>query len=176
MNPLLHSTAPTSLRRLLGGWRDILEDLSALCRDLRDLPEMCQCGHGPEHLQGSCPCCGTLATARIPDCQDCGKQIVKLRARLDQIVADTHRFFPVIKDVMTWDDPDEGARARDIERHIGALARLFDQLALAEGQFRSECRASHLHTLKAAADALRREADGLNRLVSPQPENSYVKD
>lgn len=176
MNSLLHPNARTPLYRLLGGWRGVLDDIRTLCRDLQDLPDACQCGHEPGHLQGSCPCCGTITTARVPNCDDCERQLAALRPALDQLAADAYRFFPIIDEVMTHDDPSEGTRARDIERHIGALLHSFEELVMAEGQFRADCRASHLQTLKHSAVALRRDAESLNRLVSPQPENRYVKD
>jgi hypothetical protein len=33
-------------QRLLGGWRDVTDDIRLLCRRLAELPEECRCGSG----------------------------------------------------------------------------------------------------------------------------------
>ena len=175
-NPLLNPTANTSLRRLLGGWRDVLDDIRSLCRNLEQLPGLCECGHAPAHLQGNCRCCGTTTTVRVPNCEDCEKELASLRPAMDSLAVDTFRVFAIVKEVMSHENAADGQRAGDIERCIAALLRSFEQLVVADGQFRTDCRASHLHTLKDSAAALRRDAEALNRLVSPQSEGSYVKD
>jgi predicted nucleic acid-binding Zn-ribbon protein len=151
--------------RLLGGWRDVLDDIRALCRTLEELPGVCMCGHGPAHTATGCPCCGHTASEYVPACAECDEQIARLRPALDEMTVDTFRFFPVVKEVLARHDPEASRRLRAIDTEITALQRSFQQLVFAEGQFRKNCRAEHVAVLKQAADELRRGAETLNRLV-----------
>jgi predicted nucleic acid-binding Zn-ribbon protein len=151
--------------RLLGGWRDVLDDIRALCRTLGELPGVCMCGHGPAHTAAGCPCCGHTAAEYVPACRECDEQIARLRPPLDEMTVDTFRFFPVVKDVLARHDPEASKRLRAIDAQIAALQHSFQQLVFAEGQFRKNCRAEHVTVLKQAAEALRRDAEALNRLV-----------
>jgi hypothetical protein len=151
--------------RLLGGWRDVLDDIRALCRTLEELPGVCLCGHGPAHVVTGCPCCEHTSTQFVAACGDCDEQIARLRPALDLMTVDTIRFFPFVKEFLTRHDADAAERLRAIENHLRALQRSFDLLAAAEGEFREDCRASHLNVLKDSASALRRDAEALNRLV-----------
>jgi len=151
--------------RLLGGWRDVLDDIRTTCRTLAELPDVCRCGHGAAHLQGTCPCCGSTTRERVPACDDCDKQLARLRPAMDVLTVDIFRFFPFVKELLSREDVVASKRVRDIEAHIAALVRTFDQLVVAAGQFRDECRASHLKTLKGSAAALLRDGENLNRIV-----------
>lgn len=156
--------------RLLGGWRDVLDDLRLLCRTLQGLPEVCECGHGPAHLKDGCPCCGTSATTRVPKCDACGAQLAALRPSIDTLSVDALRFLPIVKELLDRDDAAAGAQVRAIERSIRTLVGSFDQLVVAAARFTDDCRMSHLNTLKSSAAALREDAENLNRLVCPEPE------
>ena len=81
------------------------------------------------------------------------------------MTVDTIRFFPFVKEFLTRHDVGAAERVRAIEAHIGALRRSFEQLVIAEGQFRNDCRASHLNVLKEAASSLRQDAEALNRAI-----------
>ena len=151
--------------RFLGGWQDVLDDVRTLCQTLSQLPDACECGDGAAHLNGTCPCCGHVAVSRVPACDDCGELLARLRPSIDAMRVDTSRFFPFVKQFLSQQDAAAAQRACDIQAHIAALARSFDQLVLAAGAFRADCRASHLHTIKDGAAALRRDAESLNRLV-----------
>ena len=83
--------------RLLGGWRDVLDDIRTTCRTPADLPDVCPCGHGAAHLEGTCPCCGSTAGERVPSCEDCDEQLARLRPAMDALTVDTFRFFPFVK-------------------------------------------------------------------------------
>lgn len=176
MNPLFRPPPHTGRRRLLGGWRDVLDDIRSLCRMMQDLPDVCQCGHGTPHLKGSCPCCGSTVTVRVPSCDDCDAQLAALRPAMDLLTADTFRFFPFVKELLARDEAAAGKQARDIQRQIAMLVQSFGDVVVANGRFRHNCRTHHLRALKEAAAGLRRSAENLNRTVSPQPELSYVKD
>ncbi len=152
--------------RLLGGWRDIVDDIRALCRMLAELPDVCQCGNGTSHLQGRCPCCHTAVTDRVPSCGDCDAQLARLRPAMDMLTVDSFRFFPALDDVLAHAAIADAIRgAHEIEIHIAAVVRSFGTLVVAADQFRANCRMSHLETLKEAATGLLREAELLNRVL-----------
>ena len=153
-------------QRLLGGWRDVMDDMKLLCRALVELPDTCQCGNGESHLKGTCPCCHAAAIERVPSCNDCDAQLASLRPAIDLLGVDTFRFFPYVKELLERDTtPELLARAGVVEIHIAELIRAFDALVVAAGQFRSDCRASHLTTLKALATSLLHESDALSRAI-----------
>lgn len=150
-------------RRLLGGWRDILNDLRHLCASVTRLPDHCACGDGGSHLTGSCPCCHAAHDPRLPDCPDCRALLVQLRPKVDTLIVDTVRFFPVVKILLTapeWIAIQ--AEGRRIESHISRVARTFDRLVAAADEFQSGCRASHLRTLKREAMTLLAEVQRLD--------------
>ncbi len=152
--------------RLLGGWRDILDDIRALCRALAELPDVCQCGNGTSHLQGQCPCCHSAAADSVPDCGDCEAQLARLRPAMDTLTVDSGRFFPGLNDVLARAAiPDAIRAAHEIEIHTAAVVRSFGQLVVAADQFKTDCRSSHLKTLKEAATVLLREAELLNHVL-----------
>ena len=151
-------------RRLLGGWRDILDDIRALCRALADLPDGCQCANGSSHLQGRCPCCHSVATTRVPDCRDCDAQLASLRPAIDVLTVDSCRFFPVLHDLLAnVDFPSAAQAAHGVEIHVAGIVRCFKQLVVAADVFKADCRSSHLRTVKEAALALLGEAQCLDK-------------
>lgn len=165
MNELTIPQEGAGHHRLFGGWRDVLDDVRLLCRALGELPDGCRCGQGAAHLQGTCPCCGTTATTRVPACADCEELLARLRTPIDLLMVDTLRFFPVVKELLARQSADAFERVRAIEREIGLLVRSFAQLVVAADRFRDDCRASHLTTLKETAAVLRRHAEALDRIV-----------
>jgi hypothetical protein len=145
--------------RLLGGWRDILDDIRTLCRSLAELPDECECGHGAAHLKGTCPCCNHIAVERVPACDDCEEQLERLRDGIDLLTVDTFRFFPVVKEILNRTAAhDLEKRGSEIEWHIAELVRMFADLVVAAERFKADCRASHLKTLKELALRLQHEA------------------
>ena len=159
------SSYPTQHQHpLLGGWRDILDDIRHLCTSLKALPDGCACGNGRSHLGGSCACCHAVHRERIPDCADCETMLARLRPEIDTLAIDTIRFFPVVKILL--DTPHlKPARAEGdtIERHITAVARTFERLVVAADEFRIGCRASHLEALKDTATDLLAEVHQLDK-------------
>ena len=169
-------------RRLLGGWRDILDDIRHLCRSLKAMPDDCTCSDGRSHLAGSCVCCQTEHRERVPACDDCDSLLANLRPEMGALTVDTWRFFPTVMDLLTSHRQEPGqaaagaierhmasvkrqAAANAVERHIAAVIRTFDHLAIAAEEFRAGCRASHLRTLKTAATDLLTEVEHLDRAL-----------
>lgn len=130
-------------RRLLGGGRDILDDIRHLCTSLTALPDGCACGNGRSLLGGSCAWCHAVHRERIPDCADCETALARLRPKFDTLAVDTGRFF-------------ERARTEgfSIERHITVVVQTFDRLVVAVNEFQVGCRASHLQVVKDMATHL----------------------
>lgn len=151
-------------QRLLGGWRDILDDLRHLCRSLNALPDACACGQGASHLRGSCPCCHATHDDRVPACDDCDTLLAQLRPPIDALAVDTMRFFPVVKGLLQFHAPPAGqVEGASIERQIAKVYRTFTQLVTAADEFRAGCRTSHLHTLKERATDLLAKVNQLDR-------------
>ena len=157
-------------RRLLGGWRDILEDIRDLCTSLNALPDRCASGDGVSHLKGSCICCSAPHAGRVPICADCGTLLATLRPRIVTLTVDTMRFFPVVR-ILLQSPELAPARAEGdhIEHHIAAVMHTFDRLALEAGEFQDGCRASHLRVLKDTATALLAESDRLSKHLEHTP-------
>ena len=153
-------------RRLLGGWRHLEDDIRLLCRALVALPDDCQCANGRDHLQGRCPCCHSVATNRVPACEDCDAQLASLRPAIDALAVDSQRFFPALRDVLTHASiPTTVDTEHAIERHLAGVIHSFNQLVVAADIFSTDCRSSHLKTVKDAARALLEEAEQLDRTL-----------
>lgn len=157
-------------RRLLGGWRDILEDIRDLCTSLNALPDRCACGDGVSHLRGACICCNAPHAGRIPICADCGALLAQLRPRIVTLTFDTMRFLPAVR-ILLQSPELAPARAEgdQVEHHIAAVMRTFDRLVLEAGEFQDGCRASHLRILKDTATALLAESDRLSKRLEHAP-------
>ena len=160
---LLGTPYMTPLGRLLGGWRDMLDDIRQLCTSLDALPDGCACGDGRSHLSGSCPCCSTVQRDRIAECADCHTVLVELRGEIDILTVDTLRFFPVVKMLLRAPQR-EPARAEGdaIEPRIAAVLRTFDRLVAAVGEFAIGCHTSHLRVIKDTTAELLAAANGLD--------------
>ena len=157
-------------RRLLGGWRNILDDIGDLCTSLSMLPDGCACGNGVAHLGGSCVCCNAPHDNHIPICADCGTLLAQLRPRVDALTVDTARFFPVVT-ILLGRPQFVAVRSNGecIEHHIAVVMCSFDRLALAAGEFQHGCRASHLRVLKDHATALLSECQQLDERLEEAP-------
>ena len=110
-------------RRLLGGWRDILDDIRHLCRSLKALPDGCACSDGRAHLSGSCVCCQAVHPDRVPACEDCDSLLAKLRPEMDTLTVDTWRFFPAVMDLLKSRQQETRQAAGALERHIASVTR-----------------------------------------------------
>ncbi|MBY0493342.1 MAG: hypothetical protein K2Y23_03935 [Cyanobacteria bacterium] len=147
-------------RRLLGGWRDILDDIRDLCQNLDALPDQCTCGDDVSHRSGACVCCSAPHASRIPICGDCGTLLAHLRPRIVDLTVDTMRFFPVVRILLQSPElAPARAEGERVEQHIAAVMRTFNRLVAEAGEFQDGCRASHLRVLKNTASALLRESD-----------------
>lgn len=165
MTSTTYDNADSRHHILLGGWRDILEELQRLNRDLQKLPDGCPCGQGGAHLAATCACCRDMAVAVHGDCSDCDELIHRLRAPMDVLAVDAFRFFPCVTEYLSREHQDAARRAAAIRTGVAELVESFRLLALAADRFRQHCRAEHLSELKHASAELCEKGKQLNRLV-----------
>ena len=153
-------------RRLLGGWRDILDDVRELSRRLAAMPDECRCGDATGHLAGSCACCQAADVDGTASCNDCTALLTVSRGHMDALVMDTLRFFPAFTHMLVGTHPpDVQSAADEVQHEIAALVRTFQRISVAAEAFRTGCRASHVPILKQAANDLRGHAEHLERLL-----------
>lgn len=144
--------------RMLGGWRDVLDDIRALCLDLRALPDRCGCGSAAG-IGEACICRRGAAAGRSADCRDCAAAIERMRPDIDALGVDTLRFFPLVSVLAATARPEPAlTESAAVEQRIAGVIRTFEHLALAVGEFRGSCRTVSMPALKTAADALLEEA------------------
>ena len=156
-------TAPQ--RRLLGGWRDILDDVRVLSRCLAAMPDECRCGNATAHVGGSCACCHASNVDTAVSC-DCVSLLATSGIQIDALVADTLRFFPAFMHILVGAHPhDVQSAADEVQHEIAALVRTFEGITVAAEAFQTGCRVSHLPILKRAASDLRVHAEHLERLL-----------
>lgn len=151
---------------LLGGWRDVVEDVRRLSSELRRAPGTCTCGHTASQPGGTCPCCqsGTPRT----DCVDCVALVNALGGRLDTLIDDTLRFLPVLADILRGRAAtDESEHLKLVRRQIGVVDGAFRRLATASTEFRRGCSASEMTAVTAVADDLLRETWTLEEMLEP---------
>ena len=161
---ILGSPYVTPLGRLLGGWRDILDDIRQLCTSLNALPDGCACGDIQSHVRGSCACCNTVHHDRIPECTNCQTVLIELRREIDILTVDTIRFFPVVRMLLRAPQREPTRADGDaIEPRIAAVLRTFDRLVAAVDDFDSGCRASHLGVIKQKSGDLLVDATRLDQ-------------
>jgi hypothetical protein len=161
----LEAPEQSPLHRLLGGWRDVYDDIKTLCRTLADVPEGCQCHDASAHLNGRCPCCGTAAVYRVPACGTCDEQLERLRPAIDTLTVDRSRFLPVVREILERRDAKLGDSVKSIDRGAMLLAASFERLLMAVAAFRTDCRLTHVRDLKDAGADLLAEAKTLDDLV-----------
>lgn len=152
---------------LLGGWRDVADDVRQLERGLRALPETCACGHGSAHLAGACPCCRAHAHALDDGCTDCEAVLASLHDKVGALVDATLRYLPALDVIVSGRDGIEPARLADLRWQIVHIARTFQKLATAAGEFRQDCSTSHLGVLRTLASELAAEAREVDSMLDP---------
>ena len=153
-------------RRLLGGWRDVLDDVRQLSRCLAAMPDECRCGDATAHVSGACPCCEAADATGAVSCDDCTARLAVTGAHIDALVADTLRFFPAFTHILVGTHPpDVQSAADEVQHEIGAMVRTFERLAVTAEAYVTSCRGSHLPTLKLAAQDLHVHAEQLERLL-----------
>jgi hypothetical protein len=122
--------------RLLGGWRDIQDDIRRLGLALARVPDTCGCPDGDAHLRGICQCCERERSAAAP-CDSCVEILQALSERFERLGEDRLRFVPAVDEQLQTLSPDEGpARLARASRQIAVVIRTFHSLQSATDEFR----------------------------------------
>ena len=154
---------------LLGGWRDVADDVRRLERGLISMPDTCACNHGSAHLAGSCPCCRMQVHALDSGCTDCEALIASLHDKVDDLMDAALRYLPAIDVIVAdWHGVDR-AHLLEVRWQILHVAAIFQQLATAAGEFRQGCSTSHLAVLKKLARELAAETRKADDMLDPKP-------
>lgn len=153
---------------LLGGWRDVLDDVRRLESGLRALPGVCTCGQGSAHLAGRCACC---EHGERRGCTDCEAVMETLRGKIDDLVDASLRFLPAVESMLLNDGSgDAVALVHGVRHKVQQVDLIFRQISTAAARYRDGCAASQLSDLKTSASALvgltQTTADSLAALLS----------
>ena len=153
--------------RLLGGWRDIVDDIRMLEHACREASTACECGDGPARPGGTCVCCRPSRESTT-DCVDCLVRVHTVSWRVDQLVNDALHFFPIVVHLVRRQLPEnQWSHADEVRRRIVAVMTLMRRLESASGEFSRGCRTSHLGVLKDPARELLAAAQVLDDLIEP---------
>ena len=169
-SPIINEmTLTPAQRRLLGGWRDILDDVRSLSRRLAAIPDRCECD-ATGHLNGSCACCRAAEAAGAGSFEDCTAFLVACGAQMDALLVDTLRFFPAMTYVLAGTHLDEAqTMADEVQHEIETLVLPFRQSRVAAVAFPRNGETCRLPSLKLAALALHAHAERLERLLKTEP-------
>jgi len=152
-------------QRLLGGWRDVRDDIRRLATAFERVPDECACGDGSAHLEATCPCCGSDRTAAAT-CESCTAIMRSLAERFERLADDRLRFVPAVDDQLQVVSPGEGpARLARVSRTIAAVTHAFYRLQSATDEFRSGCSTTHLRAMRPLTVELTAAAAELERIL-----------
>ena len=132
------------LNRLLGGWRDIVEDTRRLGAMAEALPDSCDCRVGGSR----CACCAALAHAFPDQCRTCTSHARALSPRIALVLDDTLRYLPAVESVVPQQTAPLQRSLRDVARAMIQLLRGADAMQSATGDFKHGCRTEHIVGLK----------------------------
>lgn len=151
---------------LLGGWRDLLDDLGHLQRRIASVDGRCRCGH-VAGSQPTCPCCGPAARDLVTACETCRRELADAARKVDRIEEDTVRFLPAVLDLFAT-MPHRYAAAVVVEHSFIRLLATFRRLHAVAGEWKADCPAQGLLVVKDRAEevaiACRHFEAALNRL------------
>jgi hypothetical protein len=152
------SVPMTPLDRLLGGWRDILDDVARAEERLRSVDEECQCGHASATVD--CACCRAAAERARVVCPPCERELLEIAERFDVLQVDTVRFLPLVGLVARrrhTDLTDEKVFLAALGDVLGACRRRLSGLESHRG-----CVAAHLRPIEHLAAKVRLAAERLD--------------
>lgn len=162
-----HPRLTLEQRRLLGGWRDVADDVQRLGAALQDIPDGCGCATGPAHLKGTCSCC-QRGDGR-EECVDCEVLVHSLAWRVDRLVEDTSRYMPAVDRLLSrvW-RADGEACVHDIRQRIDRVAQSMARLESAAHQFATGCNLDQLRELRSHATELEAHVGELGDQLIPR--------
>ena len=168
METKAHPPLARDERRLMGGWRDVVEDVQHFAAALKAIPDGCHCNDGPAHLSATCGCCHTVEGQRTA-CIDCAVLLHTASWRLDALIEDSLRYMPAVGDVLAHVWPADGQeRVRDVQRRIAKVASAMTAVEGALGTFAGACALDNLATLRAKTAELLSEVTELADELIPR--------
>lgn len=151
---------------LLGGWRDLMDDLLRLQRRVATADGQCQCGHAAG-ANAAYPCCERAARDLASVCDACTREIAAVAERIERIEEDTLRFLPAVVELFDR-TPERHDEVIAVQQSLEQLLLMFRHLRSATDEWAQGCRTTHLPAVKARAEdvaiACRRFDDTLRRL------------
>ena len=162
-----HPRLTLEQRRLLGGWRDVAEDVQRLGAALQDIPDGCGCGTGPAHLKGTCSCC--QGGNGREECVDCEVLVHSLAWRVDRLVEDTTRYMPAVRLLLSrvW-QADGDACVHDVRQRIAKVSESMARLESAAHGFAEGCSLDRLQELRSYATELEAHVGALGDQLIPR--------
>ena len=152
--------------RLLGGWRDVMDDVLRLQRRIASADGRCRCGHEAGTNAG-CPCCEGAARELAAVCGTCTSEIGAVAERLERVEEDALRFLPVVFELFAR-TPERQEEAVAIDHALRQLLQTFRQLQASTAKWATGCRTTHLPEVKDRAQdvaiACRRFDDALRHI------------
>ena len=149
------------LNRLMGGWRDIVEDTRLLRKIAEDLPDTCDCQPGG----GRCRCCTTLSHPFPEQCRTCTAHARALSPRVATVLDDTLRYLPAVQSVVPRDTVALQRSLGEVARAMIQLLQVVDTMQSATGKFRHGCRPEHIIGLKRQVGRLADAVESAHRLL-----------
>jgi hypothetical protein len=138
-------------------WREVCDEVTALCDTLERIPEKCECGDAQAHLEGACRCChGHVAESAGSSGQPrCGERIAQLRADLALLCEDfTKAAGPVREGAM-------GEQGMEVRRELlmaagdlGKILTALEDLDRAVIGFRQSCSIADMKQVKRQSTSL----------------------
>lgn len=141
---------PQPVSPLLGGWRDLLDDLGQLQRRIARVDGRCRCGH-VAGSQPACPCCAPAARDLATACETCRRELAGAARKVDRIEEDTVRCLPAVLDLFAT-MPHRYAAAVVVEHSFIRLLVTFRRLHAVAGEWKGECPTEGLLTVKDRAE------------------------
>ncbi len=166
MTRTMHDAPLTDRTRLLGGWRDIQDDLARLATDIRRLPASgCAC---TDHAAGTtCPCCAAARRSLATVCPSCEELVRALDARLTDLQDHMIRYLPAVRATSARaDGPLVTAQMAALREQVAMLLRLFRQITGGVAPFADGCQGAHVITLRTLVPHLMETARALDHTLT----------
>lgn len=138
-------------------WREVCDEVTALCDTLEGIPEKCECGDAQAHLDGVCRCCHGHVAERVASSSQlhCGERIAQLRADLALLCEDFRKAAGPVQKSAT------GEQGLEVRREIlmaagdlGRIVTALEDLDRAVVGFRRSCSMTDMKQVKRQSASL----------------------
>lgn len=166
MTRSMHDPPLTDRTRLLGGWRDIQDDVGRLARQIERLPASgCAC---TDHAPGAvCPCCAAARRALDQACPSCEALVHDLDTRFADLQDHMVRYLPAVRATTDRAEaPLVTVQIEALQQQVATLLRLFGRIRAGADAFTGGCQGAHLMTLRTLVPHLVETARALDRTLT----------